>query len=298
MTEPTIRIPIDDSKPHFVWIYWNGGAQGDELRWSLRSVCRHFDNPNCWVIGNAPSWYCGNTIHRNRIPAGPTFRPYADQWQKVNEAIQCALIPDKFCWIMDDVYFLKPLPFDSLEVPRRVRKMSVQGVNSMRSRNLWRRYKRLTCDVLISRGMPLGDFVTHGPAVMDKDKMRHVMAEFNVLQSPLSWELIYYNSFDWPRIESWNGWMKRITHSRVNYDGIRAPICNNSVNGWTRELRQWLRLRFPDQSILESTDAPAQLDFRNMNPRRTMRRRPATLTAEQQKNRLNRILLAHVQGKR
>jgi len=298
LVNPTIRIPIDPGKPHFVWIYWHGGAQGDEIRWSLRSVCRHFDNPNCWVIGDPPTWYGGNVIRMNRIAAGPTFRPYADQWRKVKAAIDCEQIPRRFCWIMDDVYFLQPVKFDSLEVPRRVRVMSVRGVNTMRSRNLWRRYKRLTMDVLISRGLPLGDYVTHGPAIMDKQKMRQVMEDFNVMSSPLSWELIYYNSFDWPEIRSWRSWMTRITGPGRNLERITTPICNNSVNGWSPGLREWLMRKFPDRSIVETEDAPETIPFsrfrsRSLRPIRRRRPDPAAAT-----NRLDRMLREHIGGTR
>ena len=33
------------SATQFVWPYWHGGASGDELRWSVRSVERFFDGP-------------------------------------------------------------------------------------------------------------------------------------------------------------------------------------------------------------------------------------------------------------
>ena len=45
----------------FVWPYWHGGANGDEIRFSVRSVEKFFEgSAKCTIIGDKPPWFTGH----------------------------------------------------------------------------------------------------------------------------------------------------------------------------------------------------------------------------------------------
>ena len=54
----------------FIWLYFQGEARGDELRYSMRSVYRHFKGtPHIVLVGDAQ--HQPAIIHRQFQPVGP-----------------------------------------------------------------------------------------------------------------------------------------------------------------------------------------------------------------------------------
>jgi len=92
----------------FVWPYWHGGANGDEIRWSVRSVEKHFiGEAKITIIGDRPPWYHGHHIPKRRVPPATPNRCYRDMLSKVWMMATHAEIDDEFVWMMDDIYLIK-----------------------------------------------------------------------------------------------------------------------------------------------------------------------------------------------
>ena len=102
----------------FVWPYWHGGANGDEIRFSVRSVETFFHGQvKCTIVGDRPPWYQGHVIHQPQIPLRENHG-FRDMLAKMWVMATHAEIDADFVWMMDDIYLLKPVTWDDLETPR------------------------------------------------------------------------------------------------------------------------------------------------------------------------------------
>jgi hypothetical protein len=86
---------------HFAYICRDG--ENEELRYSIRSLVKNFNNPTIWVVGGKPNWYLGN------------FIPVADAGNKFSNINNCysailsePKISEEFILMNDDFFILKP----------------------------------------------------------------------------------------------------------------------------------------------------------------------------------------------
>ena len=144
--------PVPDML-HFVWVYWQGGARGDELRLSIRSVEQNALFPvKITVIGDRPSWYTGHFIRKPQIASCENHN-IADQMSKTVLMSEHPDIGEHIIWMMDDIFFLSPFAQEDVMLPRGVR-------FSRSARNAWQIMKGRTADVLQERGYPTIDYAT------------------------------------------------------------------------------------------------------------------------------------------
>ena len=98
-----------DTATQFVWPYFSGAASGDELRFSIRSVERFFHGPvKVTLVGDRPDWFRGHVIQQPRI-AMVKHWGFRDMLAKMQTMATHPEIDSEFVWMMDDVYFLKPV---------------------------------------------------------------------------------------------------------------------------------------------------------------------------------------------
>lgn len=235
----------------FIYTYWHGGAQSDELRWSLRSVADHYtsDTPRALIVGDPPDWYSGPAIRRHRIGPCPR-RGFRDVLNKIYAACTSPLVDDRFVWMMDDIYFLKPVTLDDLAkhyrggcLPPRYKGHS----------NGWSGLKADTFRAITSEGLPLVDYCTHLPHVIEKAKWLHIWDKYGLADRVLQWELLY--GAEWFRQHVPVRKIRtRVRRNGATFDDV-GRIGNNSNNGWSDRLRTDLMSRFPTRSQWESTDA-------------------------------------------
>ncbi len=102
---PKRRLPAGPYDVQFVWPYWHGGANGDEIRFSVRSVETFFeDQAKCTIIGDKPPWFTGHYIPHRRVPKRTQSRSYRDMLTKVWTMATHPEIDDDFIWMMDGPY--------------------------------------------------------------------------------------------------------------------------------------------------------------------------------------------------
>ena len=260
------------SATQFVWPYWHGGASGDELRWSVRSVERFFDGPvKTTIVGDRPPWYRGHVIDQPRI--GPCAnRGFRDMLAKMKTMASHPEIDSEFVWMMDDVYLLQSTTWDDLDTPRAY---PWTRDNS----NQWQRRKWQSMEQLRQRGRPQHDYATHLPHTVERAKLAELFEEFDLQNQTLLWEVLYGNSYR-GRPYGTRGFFARIQqrHSVEELAKVTAGchVLNHLQQCWTPEMRQFLAGLLPDPASSETTDSGFVPAFRKVGRTqpRTIKRRP------------------------
>src|SRR5574338_1171546 len=87
-----------------VYPYLESLSQGQELKYSIRSLCKFLDfDFDVVIIGDKPSWYNGKHIQTNAV-RGVNFARAFDIARKLEFVFESDLISDDFIWCYDDIY--------------------------------------------------------------------------------------------------------------------------------------------------------------------------------------------------
>ncbi len=256
------RINSQREPATFVWIYWHGGAQGDELRWSIRSVLENFQGESTiFLVGEKPPWYTGNHLPVPRIP-NQNNRNFKDALNKMCVATQAVELPESFVWMMDDIYLVKPLTLADLAIGRYRSLVSSDRIRAMSGkRNYWVQWKKRTFKALLDNGMTTYDYATHLPHVISRDDWQLMARVFDIPTRQFTWELIYGNLFYQTKkpIDQFYGQVRRqMSAEQIQNFADRYCIINNTQGGWSNGLRRFLMHRFPIQSSYESDENPSR----------------------------------------
>jgi hypothetical protein len=220
----------------FVWPYWHAGASGDELRWSIRSVEQHFEGATlCTIVGDRPPWWQGHVIDCPRIGPAPN-RGFRDMLNKMRTIATHPEIRPEFVWMMDDVYFLKPVTLEELQQPR------AYGWREDAS-NSWQRRKSNTMRLLREAGLSNHDYATHLPHHAEKQKLADLFERFDLHANTLLWEVLYGNVYRQHPIRP-EPFFCRLLHP-VEMPELRqrarlASVLNHTANAWCPAIREYL----------------------------------------------------------
>lgn len=238
----------DEAQPvPFVWIYWHTGANGDELRWSMRSVVDNFDGPvSIKLVGAKPPWFTGEWLPVHRVPDCPDRRT-RDTLNKLYHACKSEDTPDEFFWIMDDVYLLQPVSFEELKKPRHYGRVNGARIENYHAGNRWQKLKGETFRELHARGKVCHEWGTHLPHWINKRKFLDIWERYDLANRPLIWELIYGAEFyDHRTAEHSRHFFKRLLYPSdcEKLTTLNHKVINNGNQAWTEPLRAFLWERF------------------------------------------------------
>lgn len=252
----------------FVWCYWDGGADGEELRFSIRSVEKFFQGTaKITIIGDRPEWFKGHVIVKRRVPASRHQREFRDMLGKVWFMATHPEVDDKCVWMMDDIYFIKPFTLKDLEKPRAERW-------NPSSKNRWQRIKSRTMQDLQAEGLPTHDYATHAPHVAEKQKLAALFERFNLHKKVRLWEVLYGNVYrGTPR--SARPWFARfydqLTADQYANRLTQATCFNHTAGAWCKGLFEYLSTLLPEPSSAE-TGKPAYRRVRKQAGREVLQR--------------------------
>lgn len=207
-------------------------AKWHELRFSLRSIEKHFTDKTCpiFIMGTRrPDWLIENP--RVKYLGAWSYRDALSRGMQTARTVM---------WMNDDIVLLKDVGWDEVSVPRYVRPIDAEAaVAAPEQTNPWRESCRRVLTQLVKEGVTdLKLYSTHTPYVFDRENVLEVFRRFGVWEKfPL--ELAYYNLFP-------EG-SRDIGDDRVHelpLDG--ATYLNYTDRHLTEALKAELRRRFPD----------------------------------------------------
>lgn len=240
----------------FVWCNYQDGASDDELRWSIRSVWKHYERDfEIVIVGDRPSWYTGLHIPCRRLPQQPE-RAFRDCYNRLLTACDDVRVSSPFVWMMDDVYWLRPFTQREALAPKFYR---TGRPNKKPGRNKWQKLKQKAFDEMHASGYALRDFASHMPQPIYKHSFLRMENRHNLLNGECkNWEIIYYNSCpnlsrDAVNAQKWlYRFLQPVTRSQLEIE-VKPwhRFLNNGARAWSDDLKNYLAARFPDASPFE-----------------------------------------------
>lgn len=263
------RTPSPSGDLQFVWPYWHAGANGDEIRFSVRSVEKFFDGESrCTIIGDRPPWFSGHCISQKKVPKNTSNRGFRDTLSKLWTAANSSEINSGFLWMMDDIYFLKKFSFEQISAPMAEPFHNASG-------NTWQRLKKQTMEVLSALGHTTHDYATHLPHYVEREKIKAMFDVFNLHDRILIWEILYGNTYRESPHRS-RPFLTRLytpISSKTEIPFLtEASVMNHTASAWNEYLRRFLIELLPDKSPSETDDG--KFHRTQKKTYRTVKRRP------------------------
>jgi hypothetical protein len=201
--DESIRRVVDSEleRMSIVWVYWAAGAEGDELRYSMRSAAENVvDAKNFVLCGDKPEWYQGDFIDSPRFNKKLAKRKYGtsrwakwvDSIVKLQKIVNSPAVTERFLWMYDDTFIVKKTTIEQLSVPRSGGRL-YSGDPDKQNRHAWRECQRRTFNALKNHGLPSLNFSTHYPVVYEKSKLRETFERFRPIDCPRLIESLYLN---------------------------------------------------------------------------------------------------------
>lgn len=248
-----------------VWVYWSGGADRDELRYSMRSIARHFTGlRNVVLCGDREPWFTGDFIPSPKWTEEDAVREYGvgtwakwtDSIVKLQRIIDSPLVTDQFLWLYDDTFFLKDVSVSEASVHRRTGRLF--GRLELEANSEWKDVRKRTAAALLNAGRPDRNYSHHGPVVYDKNLLQKTIDEFNPRSQPRVIESLYVNHhFDERQTEPLRDWMVYTKFpSRRWTPRPSASVVNVGI--FTPQVRSVIDSRFPEPSPVEDMPCVSQ----------------------------------------
>lgn len=185
---PFRRLPPPTLDRAIVYPWHSGKAKWDELRFSLRSIDKFFEDKGCpiFILANErPGWL----LH------GEQRVRYINAWSYEEALIQGTQIADKVLWMNDDIFLLKLTTWEDCAPPRFVGDVNVAALGlSDPMSNAW----RLGVIEVLQRLMGWGYvnqkvFSTHMPYVFEREKACAVLERFGEVWRKFPMEIAYFH---------------------------------------------------------------------------------------------------------
>ena len=188
-------------KRSVVWVYWQGGAEGEELRYSLRSAYNCLlDHDNFVVCGDKPDWWRAGHIESPRFNkqdakkefGSGRFSKWIDSIVKLQKIIDSPQVTDEFLWLYDDTFFLKKISTEWIRQPK-YKGMLHTGDPHKKAVRTWREVTRRTHVSLLERNLSTFNYSTHFPVVYNKHLLQKTIDEFRCREQARLIESLYLN---------------------------------------------------------------------------------------------------------
>lgn len=252
-----------ENKISAVWVYWEGGADGEELRYSMRSIQRHFvDLKNIVLCGDRPDWFTGDFIHspkwtkrqaKQKFGTGKWCK-WTDSIIKLRKIIDSPFVTDRFLWLYDDTFFMRPVTAAEASVPRRTGLLCAHPES--KANGLWREVLKRTTVALRDAGRPAINYSHHGPVVYEKQKLMETIERFDPENRPRAIESLYLNHHvdekDAQQLGRWMAYTQKPSPTWKPHPD--AAVVN--VGGFRDSVERQIHQRFPHMCSVECSDVP------------------------------------------
>ena len=256
--EKSDKAPVRPGQITVVIPYSHDKAQGDELKYALRSWKLNFIGKiNVVIIGDREAWFSKDITH---IPfESVSDNPQLNQLEMLRIAVASAEVSDRFIWSNDDIYLWQPVTLAHLQIPKHTGPFNPGLYGEM-----YREAVIRTRDLIRACGVdePLY-FGTHTPYVFDKTKVVEMFERFPQLaEEAYLFESVYFNFsechpilVDWRR-DSWCASIVSPDPSPERFDAFTRDKCiiNNAETGYSPFFVSKLAERYPLPSRFELCD--------------------------------------------
>lgn len=231
-------------------------AQGEELRYAMRSWDKHFlnaDKINMVVIGDKEDW-----MDEGNITVIPYDNPFDNPQQNMAEIIKIAVASDKVsdCFILsnDDIYLWNTVSLAHVAVPKYTGLLNPEQHKGIYQKNMIR-----TMQMLKDAGFSPLNYATHTPFYLSKEKIVETFERFPALSDGALFSCLYFAlvpetpvPIDWQH-DNWHVSVVSPNPSQDKFEKYVPHKCfvNNSVAGYSPFFEKKLAEHFPDKSVFE-----------------------------------------------
>ncbi len=186
----------------FVWIYahrysfFAKSGLFNELDYSIKTVKKFYKNARCWVVGDTPV----TDEEVTHIPTelvltarSPLDRRNVDLMRKL-DAILDSDINEEFVLMYDDQYFLRKITKKDLQPTALCRIDDLSKYHRVKGL-LYGRLWDNTYKTISEMGVPMYDYETHLPRLMEKEKTRWLMDTHDLRNQNYLIHSLYYTMF-------------------------------------------------------------------------------------------------------
>jgi len=230
----------------FVWTYWEDGAKGDELKYSIRSVLRWQPDAQIVIVGDQPQWYAGRMILSPRIKK-QEFHSFQDVYHKLQKT--CLQYP-QFVWMMDDVYWINSFLIDEAITPKFVRHVSQQRFHDWKPTNAWAKTRSRAYTWLLNNNFPTYDFAAHLPQPIRAATFQEMERKAQIFTFYKNWECVYFNMFYAANAIDYGRRFTRVTKPKENFS-TRHSLMNHTDSAYRGGVEAFLAQNFPDKCQVE-----------------------------------------------
>ncbi len=241
-----------------VYPYLHQLSQGEELKYSIRSVCKfaQFDF-DIVIVGDKPIWYTGK-----HIPATPIrnkrFTRAFDIAKKLELVCESELVSDDFLYMYDDQYFVNPVKLEDLSGAVAISEIVERRKGRVGS-EVWKELLARTVDILArAEAERIYNYETHLPRVLNKRKLKLLMDAYDLHRQPLLFNTLYFNEYyHKPRVilEKENtikaGLYKQQTSDAIVNLCRGKLVLNNGEKAFNHALKIFLKNSYPNSCIFE-----------------------------------------------
>jgi len=186
-------MAMPDAPRAIVYPWWSKGAAWEELRHSLRSVERYFEDKECPIYiltDKAPDWIKPGGRVRVIELDGYKRKQGSGMWQAREIGLQLA---ERVLWMNDDFYLLKPTRWEDFATALHAGDITDDLSGLLEDgKGFYRNMARAGMDLLREGALRVLRFSTHTPQVYEREKSLEVLRRFHV---PFSggFETLYHN---------------------------------------------------------------------------------------------------------
>ncbi len=181
-----------------VWPWLSTAAVWEELRYSIRSVARFFEDQDCplYIVGDSPPpWFRDGG--RLKFIQVPEYKISNQEGLFAARAIIVQLA-QQVIYFNDDIYLLKPTTWADMETALTEGELTGRGPAFRSSPNVWQQGLGMVADEMKRRGKErVWRFATHTPFLFEVEKSREILREYRLPHSG-GFVSLYHNHWDTP----------------------------------------------------------------------------------------------------
>lgn len=248
--------PICGSSITVVIPYSASQAQGNELRYALRSWQKNFKVPHkIVIIGEREEWFKDEELTFIELEQ-LSENPKVNTMEALKAAIASDAVSEVFVWSNDDIYLVAPVGIEHIILPKYLGLLNPEIYSGHYRMNM-----EHTISLLSENDLPILNYGTHTPVIYEKEKLVELLEKYpEVSTGDYVFSSLYFNHFiqiapiklDWKT----DGFLLPVVSQEPDaekFDKIikNKVFLNNSVSGYSSFLEERLKDLFPEESIYE-----------------------------------------------